>query len=97
MLDAFARLRFCQLIPNHEGTSVADLQCAQNPVPIGVGYLAQYIVKPLLGYAIAKVCFHSIQLLRVHLLCPVNAGCSGTSHVLVLYGGSSCMIYWALA
>ncbi|BDA41888.1 probable sodium/metabolite cotransporter BASS1, chloroplas [Coccomyxa sp. Obi] len=30
-------------------------QCMKNPVPIGVGYLAQYIVKPLLGYAIAKV------------------------------------------
>lgn len=30
-------------------------KCAQNPVPIGVGYLAQYIVKPLLGYGIAKV------------------------------------------
>ena len=31
------------------------MQCSQNPVPIGVGYLAQYIVKPLLGWAIAKV------------------------------------------
>ncbi len=31
------------------------LQCAKDPVPIGVGYLAQYIVKPLLGYGIAKV------------------------------------------
>ncbi len=31
------------------------LQCAQNPVPIGVGYLAQYIIKPLLGFMIAKV------------------------------------------
>ena len=30
-------------------------QCAKNPVPIGVGYLAQYIVKPLLGFTIAKV------------------------------------------
>ena len=29
-------------------------QCLKNPVPIGVGYLAQYIVKPLLGFAIAK-------------------------------------------
>lgn len=29
-------------------------QCLRNPVPIGVGYLAQYIVKPLLGFAIAK-------------------------------------------
>ncbi|KAK9803645.1 hypothetical protein WJX72_007999 [[Myrmecia] bisecta] len=28
-------------------------KCASNPVPIGVGYLAQYIIKPLLGYAIA--------------------------------------------
>lgn len=27
----------------------------KNPVPIGVGYLAQYIVKPLLGFLIAKV------------------------------------------
>ena len=31
------------------------VQCAKNPVPIGVGYLAQYIVKPLLGFMIAKV------------------------------------------
>ena len=31
------------------------LQCMKNPVPIGVGYLAQYIIKPLLGFAIAKV------------------------------------------
>ncbi|KAK9822155.1 hypothetical protein WJX81_000329 [Elliptochloris bilobata] len=30
-------------------------QCMKNPVPIGVGYLAQYIVKPLLGFGIAKV------------------------------------------
>jgi len=30
-------------------------QCMKNPVPIGVGYLAQYIVKPLLGFCIAKV------------------------------------------
>eukprot|EP00891_Asterochloris_glomerata_P000476 jgi/Astpho2/476/e_gw1.00011.83.1_t len=29
-------------------------KCSANPVPIGVGYLAQYIVKPLLGWAIAK-------------------------------------------
>lgn len=31
------------------------MQCMKNPVPIGVGYLAQYIIKPLLGFAIAKV------------------------------------------
>lgn len=31
------------------------MQCMKNPVPIGVGYLAQYIVKPLLGFCIAKV------------------------------------------
>lgn len=31
------------------------VQCAADPVPIGVGYLAQYIVKPVLGYVIAKV------------------------------------------
>ncbi|CAL5219136.1 g912 [Coccomyxa viridis] len=30
-------------------------QCMKNPVPIGVGYLAQYIIKPLLGFCIAKV------------------------------------------
>ncbi|CAG9467701.1 unnamed protein product [Pedinophyceae sp. YPF-701] len=29
-------------------------QCAANPVPIAVGYLAQYCIKPLLGYAIAS-------------------------------------------
>ena len=27
----------------------------KNPVPIGVGYLAQYIIKPFLGFCIAKV------------------------------------------
>ena len=31
------------------------MQCMKNPVPSGVGYLAQYIVKPLLGFCIAKV------------------------------------------
>ena len=31
------------------------LQCMKNPVPIGVGYLAQYIIKPFLGFCIAKV------------------------------------------
>ena len=36
--------------------NLSVLQCAADPVPIGVGYLAQYIVKPLLGYVIAKVC-----------------------------------------
>ena len=30
------------------------LQCMKNPVPIGVGYLAQYIIKPFLGFCIAK-------------------------------------------
>ena len=49
-------------------------QCMSNPVPIGVGYLAQYIVKPLLGYLIAKVrsllraqylnCFSDVKLSR---------------------------------
>ena len=29
-------------------------KCLANPVPIGVGYLAQYIVKPLLGALIAR-------------------------------------------
>jgi BASS family bile acid:Na+ symporter len=29
-------------------------KCASNPVPIGVGYLAQYIVKPLLGFGISR-------------------------------------------
>ena len=38
------------------------LQCMKNPVPIGVGYLAQYIIKPLLGFAIAKVRDFSSQL-----------------------------------
>ncbi len=37
------------------------VQCAKDPVPIGVGYLAQYIVKPLLGYGIAKVLSQSLQ------------------------------------
>ena len=49
------------------------LQCAADPVPIGVGYLAQYIVKPLLGYVIAKVCYSAciargVQAV-VHFLC----------------------------
>lgn len=45
------------LLPqNPESTKPSPvLQCAEDPVPIGVGYLAQYIVKPLLGYCIAKV------------------------------------------
>ncbi len=38
-----------------EAEEVGSGQCMKNPVPIGVGYLAQYIVKPLLGYLIAKV------------------------------------------
>ena len=29
-------------------------QCASNPVPIGVGYLCQYLIKPMLGFIIAK-------------------------------------------
>lgn len=29
-------------------------KCASNPVPIGVGYLGQYLIKPLLGFLIAK-------------------------------------------
>lgn len=31
------------------------VQCASNPVPIGVGYLGQYLIKPLLGFLIARV------------------------------------------
>jgi len=31
------------------------VQCAGNPVPIGVGYLCQYLIKPMLGFIIAKV------------------------------------------
>lgn len=31
------------------------MQCLKQPVPILVGYLAQYIVKPVLGWAIARV------------------------------------------
>jgi len=35
--------------------SVADFKaCAKQPAPILVGYLAQYLVKPLLGFLIAK-------------------------------------------
>lgn len=30
-------------------------QCMESPVPILVGYLAQYIIKPALGVLIAKV------------------------------------------
>lgn len=37
----------------------------KNPVPIGVGYLAQYIIKPFLGFCIAKV---GLQLSRHRLL-----------------------------
>lgn len=40
-------------------------QCLKNPVPIGVGYLAQYIVKPLLGFAIARF---------LHLSAPLAVG-----------------------
>lgn len=31
------------------------MQCMKRPEPIGVGYAAQYIIKPVLGYSIAKV------------------------------------------
>ena len=30
------------------------MQCASNPIPIGVGYLCQYLIKPMLGFIIAK-------------------------------------------
>lgn len=36
------------------------MQCASNPVPIGVGYLGQYLIKPLLGFLIAKVSLPSL-------------------------------------
>ena len=36
-------------------TVACALQCLKQPVPILVGYLAQYIVKPVLGFAIARV------------------------------------------
>jgi BASS family bile acid:Na+ symporter len=36
--------------------TIADFkECAKRPAPILVGYLAQYVVKPLLGFAIAKI------------------------------------------
>lgn len=31
------------------------LQCLARPKPIIVGYLAQYLIKPVLGFIIAKV------------------------------------------
>jgi len=31
------------------------MQCLKRPEPIGVGYAAQYIIKPLLGFLITKV------------------------------------------
>jgi len=31
------------------------MQCIKRPEPIGVGYAAQYIIKPLLGFLITKV------------------------------------------
>ena len=31
------------------------LQCLKRPEPIGVGYAAQYVIKPLLGFVISKV------------------------------------------
>ena len=37
--------------------SMWALQCLKRPEPIGVGYAAQYIIKPFLGYTIAKVIF----------------------------------------
>jgi bile acid:Na+ symporter, BASS family len=30
-------------------------QCLSNPIPIGVGYLCQYALKPILGFCIAKL------------------------------------------
>ena len=47
----------------------------KNPVPIGVGYLAQYIVKPFLGFCIAKVGFQ--------LSCHRRLNTSTHSHVSV--------------
>lgn len=49
-------------------------QCLKNPVPIGVGYLAQYIVKPLLGFLIAKV-GHDMSPVSCHKLklCSISA------------------------
>jgi BASS family bile acid:Na+ symporter len=41
------------------------VQCMKNPIPIGVGYLAQYLVKPFLGFMIAKVCKHAVILCLV--------------------------------
>ena len=57
--------RHCTDIRGNVPTLRADqvlpvvMQCMKNPVPIGIGYLAQYIVKPLLGFCIAKVGFIS--------------------------------------
>ena len=49
----------------------AAVQCMKNPVPIGVGYLAQYIVKPLLGFCIAKVLpIPSLSLFGQHGITP---------------------------
>jgi len=42
------------------------VQCAGNPVPIGVGYLCQYLIKPLLGFIIAKARCPSSQTATVH-------------------------------
>ena len=45
----------CVYTMQHDQRGGRRAQCMKNPVPIGVGYLAQYIVKPLLGFCIAKV------------------------------------------
>ena len=52
--------------PRSHGSAAA--QCMKNPVPIGVGYLAQYIVKPLLGFMIAKVPSHPVYWIHFELL-----------------------------
>lgn len=42
------------------------VQCLQRPKPIGVGYAAQYVIKPLLGFLISKVCSHLQEIVTVH-------------------------------
>ena len=67
------------------GPSPAVVQCASNPVPIGVGYLGQYLIKPLLGFLIAKVRAHP---LLHRMQAPSAHACVATARVSSSLGGA---------